>query len=67
MVKRRGWFRIGSGVILSLLFLTALPACVRPLVEVTVRTCEPGAMPDKDGSPQGKPCKTDPKTGGCAS
>lgn len=36
MKRELGWFRTGSGVILSLLFLMVVPACSRPFIEVTV-------------------------------
>ena len=36
MKSELGWFRINSGLMLSLLFLMILPACHTPLIEVKI-------------------------------
>jgi hypothetical protein len=65
MKRERGWFQIGAGLALSLLFLMVLPAC-KPLIQVTVAAqCGPEAMKDENSPPKGKPCKMNPATGGC--
>ncbi len=64
MNRGREWLRIGSGLLLSLLFLMVLSACVKPLLEVTVRAqCGPEAVEGKDAPPTG--CKRHPMTGQC--
>lgn len=63
MKKEWRWFQIGSGLVLSVVFLTVLPAC-KPLIEVTVQAqCAPVSMKDKDNPPTG--CKRNPVTGQC--
>lgn len=57
MKRELGWFRIGSGLILSLLFLMAFPACTRPFIEVSVGAkCEPQG--GKEVLPTGMECPT---------
>jgi hypothetical protein len=64
MNMERGWFRIGSVLILSVLFLMVLPACNKALIEVTVRAqCVPEAMRGDD--PGKLPCRRDPTTKAC--
>jgi hypothetical protein len=59
MKREFGWFRIGSGLILSLLLLAVVPAC-KPLIEVTVHAqCSPPAAttdhsPPPTGCPNGR-------------
>ena len=49
MKRDLGWFQIGSGLALSLLFLIVLPACTRPFIEVSVGTkCVPEAVRGDD-------------------
>ena len=58
MKRGRGWFQIGSGLVLSLLFLMVLQACSTPLIQVTVRAqYGPSAAMTDNNSP--------PPTGGC--
>ena len=68
MKKERGWFQLGAGLILSLLFLMVLPAC-KPLIEVTVRAqCTPQAAMIEDNSlPTGSEwtCPTRKPAGQC--
>ena len=54
MKREPRWIGIGSGLVLSMLFLTILPAC-KPLIEVTVRSqCTPqAAMIDDNDLPTG--------------
>lgn len=52
MKKERRWFQIGSGLVLSLLFLTVLPACHTPLIEVKV-DAQCGPKGDKEDLPTG--------------
>lgn len=64
MKRKHGWFQIGSGLALSLLFLMAVPACTRPFIEVKVDAqCGPSAALSDD-DPKGTPCKKKPG-GGC--
>lgn len=68
MKRKRGWFQIGAGLALSLLFLIVLPACNKAFIEVTVRAqCGPSETMREDGvPPPGKmPCRRDPTTGAC--
>jgi hypothetical protein len=54
MKRKPKWFRISSGLVLSLLFLMVLPAC-KPLIEVTVHAqCASEAMRGDDTPPTGK-------------
>ncbi len=57
MKMERGWFWIGSGLVLSFLFFIVLSACNTPLIQVTVNV-GPEAMKDKDIPPTG--CKRMP-------
>jgi hypothetical protein len=51
MKRKHGWSRIGAGLVLSVLFLIALPAC-EPLVKVAVNAqCAPSAAFSEDDSP----------------
>lgn len=65
MKRELGWFRIGSGLVVSLLLLIVLPACSRPFIEVTVGAqCEPKG--EKNPSPEGPPTPLCNKDGnGC--
>ncbi len=65
MKSELGWFRIGSGLVFSLLFLMVLSAC-KPLVEVTVRTGGLEALRDADIPPTGQwNCPTKKPEGTC--
>ncbi len=60
MKMKRGWFRLSSGLALSLLCLAILPACSRPFIEVNVGAkCE--AEGDKPtGSSRLQKCDRNP-------
>lgn len=69
MKRELGWLRIGSGLVLSLLFLIVLPACTKPLIQVSVDAkCGPEAIgnePPTGGYCEivGGKCQPDPE--GC--
>ncbi len=67
MKRELGWFRIGSGLVFSLLFLMVIPGCKKALMEVTVHAqCGPEAMRDIDTPPTGQwTCPTKKPGGGC--
>jgi hypothetical protein len=63
MKRELGWFQIGSGLVLSLLFLIVLPAC-KPLIEVKV-DAQCGPKGDKEDPPTGpgaSPCRWEGNT-----
>jgi hypothetical protein len=60
MKREHGWFQIGSGLVLSLLFLIVLPAC-KPLIEVKVDAqCGSEAIKDDGSPPKGMECPLNP-------
>ncbi len=58
MKREDRWFRMSSGLALSLLFLMALPGCTKPFIQVTVDAkCGPeGDKEDPPTGPMTTPC-----------